>query len=171
MVVFFVSGGSYKFFYLNYFLKLKKCDLLIFNYDIFNSVNSKIQIDYFYNEIKLLGEKLNCPIVVGAKFNTNKTKRLIYYNLKIIYNFSFKKDITIRLKNKKYLIQPYHKTRLINNRNVFCKIVLSEEKLKVDAKSCSINKKYIFCDKQGLTFVENKKLKRNFNKCSKIILK
>ena len=29
-----VAGGSYKSFYLNYVTKLKKCDLLIFNFGI-----------------------------------------------------------------------------------------------------------------------------------------
>ena len=34
-----VSGGSYKSFYLNYYVNLKSCDLLIFNYGIIYDID------------------------------------------------------------------------------------------------------------------------------------
>ena len=162
MIIYYIAGGSYKFFYLNYFLKIKKCDLLILNYNIFHNDNC---IKNIYNELNLLYQRLRCKIVVGVE-----NKKILFYNGKK-FNRCFN-CVNFKVKNKNYSISSgfnFYKER--KNKNQFCKIVIFCKRVNVNLNSCSKNKVYIFCDRNGMSVVKNKKLKRIFNKCSKIILK
>ena len=62
-------GGSYKSFYLNYFINLKSCDLLIFNFGIIYDYNleNETRGDRIVNkELSMLSKKLNATIVAGV---------------------------------------------------------------------------------------------------------
>ena len=77
-----------------------------------------------------------------------------------------KSGIKVVLKNKTFIIGD-NKT----NYYQYNKIVLTNNRIYPKIEHCLNDKIYIFCDKFGVTFIENKKLIRKFNKYSKIILK
>ena len=76
-----VAGGSYKSFYLNNLYHLGKCDLLIFNYDIFYDIVNRLDIKQSptVNEIIQLATRLNCKVVAGVKIIKDQKR---YFKIK-----------------------------------------------------------------------------------------
>ena len=69
MKIVFVLGGSYKSFYLNYFLKLSSCDILVFNFGVLYDVDMEAEESgkgLVFGELQGLAEKLGCEIVAGV---------------------------------------------------------------------------------------------------------
>ena len=171
MKIVFVLGGSYKSFYLNYFLKLKRCDILVFNFNVLYDVELKKELQgqgIVFNELKELSKKLGAIVVAGVNVNTGfGTKKCIvvcngeeikFRPANIGTNINFKRH-NILIGNEKC------------NKKNDVKIILSEERICPNVVNCSPKKVYIFCDKFGLIYIQNRKMKRKFYKYSKIILK
>ncbi len=166
-----VSGGSYKSFYLNYFLKLKSCDLIIFNfgiiydYDICDELMGNAVVT---KELKMLSKILKAQIVAGVYIN-NYDKR--YKGIIVCNNDKIqviRASIGVKIFCKKYDF-------IVGDENVRAdkinKIVLSNRRIYPNLKHCSNKKIMIFFDKYGVGIVQNQKLTRKFYKYSKIILK
>lgn len=159
-----VAGGSYKSFYLNFFCKLKKCNLLVFNYGIFYDYNVKDELvgnAVVTKEILFLARKLHCLVVAGIYkvFNNRKTKAIIFSNGDKFHLSNTKMGQEIHIKNNSFIVGD--ETTNYLNKN---KIILSTKKITPKLSNCSSKKLYIFCDKFGTTFIQNKKLVRKFNK-------
>ncbi len=163
-------GGSYKSFYLNYFINLKSCDLLIFNFGIIYDYNleNETRGDRIVNkELSMLSKKLNATIVAGV----NIIDKEIYQGI-IVCN---RDKITLARADKG--VKVFCKNRLfaIGNSNMKAqqtnKIILTNKRIYPNLKHCRRNKTFIFCDKFGVVVVQNQKLTRKFYKYSKIILK
>lgn len=166
-----VSGGSYKAFYLNNFLKLANCDLLVFNFGVFYNINlksSQIEENVVVKELISLSLSLNCVVVAGVFVENKKDNNkaiIAVCGHKISIN-KIQKGADIKVNNCEFVVGDENTNYLNNN-----KIVLSCNRIKPNIKACAKNKIYIFCDSFGLYFVYNKKIERKFNKYSKIILK
>lgn len=166
-----VAGGSYKSFYINYAVKLKKCDLLIFNFGILYDYYIKdklIENHVLTNELIFLSNKLDCVIVAGIYVidNEKKFKAIIKYDKGKIDLYSPKFGAEISVNTHKFIVGDRNTNYL-----KFDKIVLSNERLIINPKNCSRKKIYVFFDRHGVNFIINKKIKRKFCKYSKIILK
>ncbi|MBR6778900.1 MAG: hypothetical protein IKM43_01955 [Clostridia bacterium] len=167
MEIVYVAGGSYKSFYLNYFLRLNKCDLIIFNFGIFYDLSDKIQENtHVFDEIKMISKKLSSIVVACVYKVKNKQKRFIVCNADKICEKSTKKSLKYLLNQKIYEIGL--QDTIFTNHN---KILITKNNIYPNILSCSKHKIYMFCDKFGATVVQNKKLKRKFCKYSKFILK
>lgn len=166
-----VAGGSYKSFYINYAVKLRKCDLLIFNFGILYDYNIKEEVlgnAVLTNELLALSKKLNCTIVAGVFVVNNKERKkaIIVCDKDKIHLSSLKYGARIYVNNREFVAGDRN-TNYLN----FNKIVLTDKRLDLKLSNCSKRKLYIFCDKYGVNFVINKKMERKFCKYSKIILK
>ncbi len=171
MKIIYVAGGKYKSFYLNKFLKLKECDLLIFNFNIFYPYIVKEELlgdAILTKEILFLSRSLNCTLVAGVEVvyqNKNRLGILVCDNDKIYISMLDEgakvivKDYTFRIGGAK---TKYGKDNII---------ILSRRRMYPNLYNCSRNKIYLFCDPYGVDIVKNKKLERKFHKYSKIILK
>ncbi len=166
-----VSGGSYKSFYLNHFIKMKKCDLLIFNFDIIYDYVVKDELlkdAVVTKELLMLSKKLNSVVVAGVYVvnKEGKKKRIIVCNGDKIEICSIVFGAKIFICNKSFIIGD-EKTKYFKEN----KIILSKKSVYVNLFNCAKNKIYIFCHARGASLVVNKKIKRKFNKYSKFILK
>ena len=165
-----VSGGGYKSFYLNYYVNLSKCDLLVFNYGILYDYQTKKENDnaILINELRSLSSKLNCIVIAGVyvKKNKRRYKSILVTDNKTTTVYNAKEGAKISIGGTNFIIGD-------NNTNYQnCnKIVLSKNRIKPNLIACSKHKIYIFCDEYGVNFVFNKKIERKFYKYSKIILK
>lgn len=179
-----VSGGSYKSFYLNYFSKIKHCDLLVFNFDIIYDYVLKDEMFDFgvvSRELNLLAKTLNAIVVAGVYVvkNGKKTKSLIVSDGKNIYLSTFELGVKICLRKQSQRLNK------LNNEDAFVnfvvggaktnyedsnKIVLNDKPINVKVDHCSNKKIYIFCSNHGVDVVKGKKLTRNFYKVSVINL-
>ena len=154
-----VAGGSYKSFYLNYVINLRKCDLLIFNfgilydYDIYDELMGKGIVT---KELMNLSRRLDTQIVARI---------FIKYKNKIELN-QISLGAKIIVKNKTFVIGDESTKTKSNN-----KIILSSKRLYPNLEHCALNKFYVFLDKFGVTFIEKRKMTRKFNKYSKFVLK
>ena len=171
MKIIFVSGGSYKSFYLNHYLILKKCDLLVFNFGVIYDYVLKHENNGFgivKPELTSIANRLNAKVVAGVN---------------VIDNGQIKKSIII-CDGKSIIIKPADigaylivKNRRFAIGNEKCKahanykIILSKKRIYPIVSHCSLRKVYVFCDNFGLCLVQNGEIKRKFNKYSKIILK
>lgn len=166
MKIFYVAGGSYKSFYLNCFLKIKYCDLLIFNFDIIYDIDLKnFKNSVAVSELLELSKALNCIVLAGIKTSDFNRKYIVYCNAKtgVVY---YSNNTIFKIENKNFYIGIKDvKQNQIN------KIIITENKFYPNIKNCLEKQVYIFCDKRGVTFVKNKKIIRKFNKYSKFILK
>ncbi len=166
-----VAGGSYKSFYLNYFNKINKCDLLIFNFGIIYNYDIKEELlgnAVVTKELMSLSKALHCIVAAGV-FQTNKnlkTKSIIVCDGDKIHLAQSKIGIPLHIGNKSFLIGDETANFYKHN-----KIVLCSKRLYPDETHCSKSKIYLFIDHFGVSFIENKKQSRKFNKISKIILK
>ncbi len=167
MKIFCVSGGNYKSFYLNAFLKIKGYDLLIINfgimYDLFDPTD---ETDVVVSELKMLNDKAKVPIIAGVRVGENKVKKLMLSFNNKCHTFSLKDGVKIRVKNKTFVVG-----NKFTNYGNHSRIVLSENRVYPQAKHCSFQKIYIFCDNFGITKIEKRKISRKFYKYAKIILK
>lgn len=166
-----VSGGSYKSFYINHFIKMKKCDLLIFNFDIIYDyiVKDELLKDAIVTkELLMLSNKLKTIVVAGVYVINNMCKRksLLICNGDQIEICSMTSGAKIFIGKKCFIIGD-DKTKYGKEN----KIILTKKSLFINTFNCAKNKIYIFCHAYGTKYVVNKKLKRKFNKYSKIILK
>ena len=171
MKIVYVAGGSYKSFYLNCFLKLSKLNLLIFNYDILYDYNYSKELlgnNIVTKELMMLSKTLNCVVVAGIYVirGSEKTKSLILCNGDKLEISKAQTGIEYNYNNVKYIIGD-EKTNYKNS----CRIVISNKRIYPVKEHCSFNKNYLFCDKHGVTIIQNQNLTRKFNKYSKIILK
>lgn len=171
MKIIFVSGGSYKSFYLNYYLKLKRCDLLVFNFGVIYDYDLKHEESnraLVKPELMTLASKLHSIVVAGVNVvnGRNKKKCILLCDGK-----------TIKIKDASMGMRFYIKNRTFIFSNEKCKaqarnkIILSDKRIYPVVSHCSLRKVYVFCDRFGLVFVQNGKIKRKFYKYSKIILK
>lgn len=171
MTIIYIAGGNYKSFYLNCFLRLSKCDLLIFNFNIFYDYNfnkEKQGSGVVTNEILEISQKLNCAVLAGVYSikNNHKTKSIIFCDGRSFVMKSSYKGLKFYVKNMAFVAG--EKNANFENHN---KIIITSCKLKPNLLRCNKRKVYLFCDDYGVSCVVNKNLKRKFNKCSKIILK
>lgn len=165
-----VAGGSYKSFYLNYFSKLSRCDLLIFNYGIiydYNTFNELMGDAIVTKELMNLSQALHCIVVAGVYVvGAQKVKSIIVCNGDKIQLDNAISGARIHLKNQTFIVgdefTDYKKAN---------KIILCNKRIEPNLTHCSKRKIYIFCDKFGVNFVQNQKMTRKFNKYSKFILK
>ena len=161
-----VAGGSYKSFYLNHFLKINKCDLIVFNFGIFYNIrrsavnNSKL----IFEEIRHLAKCKNCAVVAGVIVDNNRYFAICQNNKLKIY--SSKQQFKLKLADKEFLITQKRVNSFVKN-----KIIFTDNNNCVNVKACSLSKNYIFIYSRGVDVVVDKKRKRNFCKCSKFILK
>lgn len=170
MNIVYIAGGKYKSFYLNYLKKIGKCELLIFNYGIFYDYNirDETSINIITKELKCLAMLLKCRVLAGVNFVFSRVKQK-YLILCENNNYKFetlKNGVNFFVGNVEFVAGGKHSNFLNKN-----KIVFTKSRIKPNDKRCNKNKIYLFCDDLGLSFVRNKKIKRKFNKCSKIILK
>ena len=170
MNIFCIAGGNFYSFYINYLFRIKQCDLLIFNFGIFDSFDrkNKISTDSSIKEVEQISNHLNCPVLAGVML---KSKHNIYPAILSFYRDQWlirfaKHGIKLKIKNKTFIIG-------VSNTDFknFNKIVLSDVRIYPNINNCSSKKTYIFCDKFGVNIIYKKKLTRKFHKCSKIILK
>lgn len=164
-----VSGGNYKNLYLNYLCKLQ-CDLLVINFGVLYDyrVENGYSTKLIKEELLMLAQQNNCVIIAGIYIINKKKKRKAFiesdgeqvaiHNVKHGVKFSFE--------NKKFIIGD--RNTCFNGCNI---VLLSNKQIAIETLRCSRHKVYVFCDKHGVNCVVNKKLKRKFNKISKIILK
>ncbi|MFQ6752019.1 MAG: hypothetical protein ACLRFL_00440 [Clostridia bacterium] len=164
-----VAGGSFYSFYINYFLKIKHCDILVFNFEIFDTLDLKEEMSGsgIIEDIEQLSQRLNCPVVVGVmvKSNGRLYPAILSYYKEMMGISGVRRGLELKIKNKTFIIG----VKNTNFRNCN-KIILSKDRMypKLDNFSKKIN---IFCDRLGVYIAYKKKLTRKFNKCSKIILK
>ena len=164
MIIYYVAGGSYKSFYLNYIKKIKKCDLLIFNYGIFYEINTFVDYETVKNEILILANKLKCRVLSILKIG--KTKKFCLSNKSKVDLFNYNKGVNFKFSDIDFFAGNMYCKNNSKNKIIFCK-----NKYKPDLKACSRYKFYMFCYNKGVCYSYNKKLKTNFAKCLKIILK
>ena len=165
-----VAGGSYKSFYLNYFSKLSRCDLLIFNYGIiydYNTFNELLGDAVVTKELMNLSQTLHCVVAAGVYVvGAERVKSIIVCNGDKIQLDKAALGARIHIKNQTFIVgdesTDYKKAN---------KIILCNKRIEPNVLHCSLRKIYIFCDKFGVNFVQKQKLTRKFNKYSKIILK
>lgn len=166
-----VAGGSYKSFYFNYFVKLRRCDLLIFNFGIiydYDICNELTRFGIVTRELMALSKKLHSVVVAGVNvvFKGKVNKSVIVCDGEKIHINKVKTGAKICIKKTHFIIGDETTDYKSNN-----KIILCSKRIHPNLERCSKRKIYIFCDKFGVYLVENGKLKRKFNKFSKIILK
>ncbi|MBE5741681.1 MAG: hypothetical protein E7351_04065 [Clostridiales bacterium] len=166
-----VAGGSYKSFYINCCLRLRKCDLLIFNFDIIYDYVIKDEIlgnGVVTKEILLLADRLKCTVLAGVNVirGNKKSKAILSCDGEKICIHSISSGAKIFIKGKNFVVGDR-----TTNYGKLNKIILTDRRVYPNVSSCSRCKIYIFCDKFGVDYINNKKLIRNFNKHSKIILK
>lgn len=166
-----VAGGSYKSFYLNHYLKLKSCDLLIFNYGIIYDYDAKEEIlgnAIISKELQHISKTLNCTVVAGVFLirNNEKQKSILVCDKDKLYLNSVEHGAKINIKNISFMVGDRY-----TNFFHFNKIILTNKRIYPNINNCSSKKIYIFCDGFGVDFIQNKKLVRNFNKYSKFVLK
>lgn len=168
-----VAGGSYKSFYLNYFVKLKHCDLLIFNYGIIYDYILKDELfDYgiVTKELLNLAVKLKAVVVAGVNIISHgkATKSLIVCDGKKIYTSTLSLGVKIcfeeakdgKTNNKNQFVVGNNKT----NFSRCHKIIFTENMAKPNPIHCSNKKLYIFINKHGVVAVNNKILTKRNNK-------
>lgn len=165
-----VSGGSYKSIYFNNLLKLKSCDLLVFNSNIIYDFVVKDELfgkGLVTKELIELSNKLNCQVVAVANVVSNtKQKSLIVCDGDKVYTSSITDGIKICIKGKCFFVG-CKKTKFYN----YNKIILEDERIYPIANNCSDKKIYLFVDKLGVSFIKNKTMKRIFLKFVEINLK
>ncbi len=171
MKIIFVSGGSYKSFYLNYYLKLNKCDLLVFNFGVIYDYDLRFEAGasaIVKPEMMMLANKLGATVVAGVVVKDNNLKRkcILVCNGEKISLIESNIGAHFRVRNKWFVAGDTNCKAVAEN-----KIILTDERIYPNIQHCSLRKVYLFCDKFGLSVVQKKKLKRNFYKYSKIILK
>lgn len=172
-----VSGGSYKSFYLNHFVKIKHCDLLIFNFGIiYDYVVKDELLDYgvVTKELLSLSNALKAVVVAGVNVvqNGKTQKSLIVSDGEKIYLSSLKlgvkvclnedngKNSSVNLKNRQYRGHIFNNQFVVGCKSTnfgSCnKIVFTEQTIKPNIAHCNPNKIYIFCNKFGVNVVKNK---------------
>lgn len=166
-----VAGGSYKSIYLNDLTKLKSCDLLVFNFGVLYNYVVKEELlgnAFLTKEILTLAKKLKCVVVAGVYVE----------NLEGII-----KSILVCDGEKIFVAPVFYASKIYCCNKMFIagdentnyeranKIVLTNKRIYPNLDKCSGNKIYIFCDKYGASLINQKKIERKFNKCSKFILK
>lgn len=171
MKIIFVSGGSYKSFYLNYYLKLKRCDLLVFNFGVIYDYDLKHEnnsLGIVKPELISIANRLNAIVVAGVNVidNGQIKKSILICDGKTITLKPSEIGAYLIIKNRHFVIGNEKCKAHANN-----KIILSKKRIYPIASHCSVRKVYVFCDEFGLCLVQNGKIKRKFNKYSKIILK
>lgn len=171
MKVIFVAGGSYKSFYLNYFVKLKHCDVLIFNFNILYDYVLKDELlgnALVSKELKTISKKLKCKVVAGinAVYLNNVCKSILVCDGDRITVSSVKFGAKIFINKKAYIVGDEKTNYFYSN-----KIILSKNRIYPKIENCSKNKIYLFCDSYGVSLIENKNFSRKINKYSKIVLK
>lgn len=166
-----VAGGSYKSFYLNCFVKLKRCDLLIFNYGIIYNYNTSEELlgqALVTKELMSISKALKCVIVAGVMVEgCNKTtKSIIVCDGDKIHIENTCIGARIHVKNKSFIIGDEFTDYKKQN-----KIILCSKRIEPNLSHCSKRKIYVFCDKFGVNIVNKQKMTRKFNKYSKFSLK
>lgn len=154
------------FLHNRYIQTLGKCNLLIFNCNKFYM--QKAELENFKKDLLEQAKYNNCSILIFCKriINNKKIKQISYISNNKIVDCNVKNSLTITIKNKKFCVGKSF--GILKNLN---KIVISKNRIIPNVKACSYKKIYLFCDEFGVNYVIRKILKRNFNKCSKIILK
>ncbi|MBR1987921.1 MAG: hypothetical protein IKA36_02655 [Clostridia bacterium] len=167
MKIFCVSGGNYKSFYLNAFLKVKNYDLLVINFGIMYDIQDvSEESGVVLNELKMLNAKAKVPIIAGVRVGEKRVKKLVLCSNGKCEVCPINQGVKIKIKDKEFVVG----TQFTNFRN-FNKIVLSENRIDINHLCCSYRKIYIFCDDFGITKIEKRKISRKFYKYAKIILK
>ncbi len=166
-----VTKTSYKSFYLNYLKHINKCSLLVFNFGIIYDYDVKrelMQSGLVTKELFSLAKSLKAVVIAGVYVvsgNVRKKSIIVCDGEKI--NIAFASTGAKLYLNKKVIVIGDEKIKT----NKTDKIVLTSNRIYPNINHCSQNRTYIFCDDFGTTVVKNKKITRNFNKYSKIILK
>lgn len=166
-----VAGGSYKSFYLNYVINLRKCDLLILNFGILYDYDMHDELmgsGVVTKELINLSNKLDTQIVAGifVKYKNKIEKSIILCNRDKIELNQISLGAKVIVKNKTFVVGD--ENTKFNSKN---KIILSSKRLYPNLEHCALNKFYVFLDKFGVTFVEKQKMIRKFSKYSKFVLK
>ncbi|MCQ2564574.1 MAG: hypothetical protein MJ152_01770 [Clostridia bacterium] len=159
-----VSGGSYKSFYLNCFVKLKKCNMLLFNFGLFYDYvvsDELLKTGLVTKELMMLARQLNTCVVAGTYKVANGTK---------------KKVVIVCDGDKLEIVDAEHGATINLGGTQFCigdetmrcckfnKIILTAKRIKPKLNHCIKQKTYIFVDNYGTTLVKNKKLTRKSQK-------
>lgn len=163
-----VAGGSYKSFYLNYFLHTLSCDLLIFNFDIIYDYDEQEEKEVFplvSTEIEAISKSLKTKVVAGVKLKKTGQKALLIYDGGKFEIKDLKFGAKVTIKNKIFVVGNEY-----TNYGNHHKIVLTQKRIFPNLNHCVRKKIYVFVDKFGVGVVKNKKISRKFCKYSKIIL-
>lgn len=162
----FVVGGSYKSFYLNQLKNINKIDLLIFNQKIFYDFNYEqeyLHEDIVTQELIMLNQRLNCPILVYGKCQfLNKIEKcfILCVNGKVSV-ISAERDVYLYIKGKIVLIG----NKLYKNSKNFSTISMLDTRPNLSSFSKNLPHNYFVCDKSGVSRLEYDKIYRKFQKC------
>ncbi len=171
MKIIVVSGGSYKSCYINYLTNVNNVDLLIFNYGLIYDYDLEQEImgnGVVTKELMALANHWKTIVVAGVYVNTvnSRSKVIIVCDGDKIHIHDIDNGAKLNIKNHTFVVGDER-----TDYQKYDKIILSKKRINPNIYNCSKRKILIFIDEFGLNLVENGKLKRNFNKYSKIILK
>ncbi len=161
-----VCGGSYKSFYLNCFVKLKKCNLLLFNFGLFYDYvvgDELLKTGVVTKELLMLARQLNAYVVAGTYMVANgvRKKVVIVCDGDKVEIVEAQNGAVINLKGTLFCVGD-EKVRCTK----FNKIILSSNRIKPKLNHCIKQRTYIFMDDYGTTLVKNKNLTRKSQKIS-----
>ena len=165
MKIAFVVGGNYKAFYINHIEECKGIDILVFQegllyeYDYFNESFGNKTIT---KEMIGLAKKLNCVILAKIKTNLfNKSCNEILYcdGIKVL-TFSGDRYIKLYLKGKRVIFSL--KNVFWGCADIFIQLTKNRLEMKKIRQKC--HKQTFLCDKHGVEYVKNGKIKRKFRK-------
>lgn len=162
-----VVGGSYKSFYLNYFTKIKNCDLIILNFGIMYDCSRQIKnFEIVSKELNNIASEANTVVVaVVNMFHQGCIQKcLVCSNGKRLVVASLKTGIKICFSNLS--VDDFIVGNQATNYKSLNKIVFCEQKLKPNIAHCSKTKKYIFISEHEIALVTDKTLKFFNNKVS-----
>ena len=162
----FVTGGSYKRFYINELSKIKDIDLLIFHQNIFYDFDYEQEYlgdALITKELIGLNSILNCPIVVYGcykLFDIRKKCFIVCINRKVSV-IEGSDDIYLYIKSKLVLIG----NKIYKDAKYFSTISIVDKRNKFEQINKKLCYNYFICDKKGVTRLQGSQIYRKFQKC------
>lgn len=165
MKIAFVVGGNYKAFYINHIEECKGVDILVFQegllyeYDYYNEhFGSKVVTKEMLN----LANKLNCVILAKIKTNLSNEihDEILYCDGEKVLTFNSDRYIKIFSKGKRIIFSL--KNVFFECADIFIRLTKNRVEMKKIRQKC--HKRTFLCDKHGVEYVKNGKIKRKFRK-------
>lgn len=165
MKIAFVVGGSYKGFYINHVRQCSDVDILVFQegllyeYDYYNETFGSKTIT---KELLSLANKLNCVILAKIKVNfLNKIQdEILCCDKSKVITFSSERYFKIYIKGKRVIFSL--KNVFFECADIFIRLTKNRLEMKKIRQKC--HKRTFLCDKYGVEYVKNGKIRRKFRK-------